>query len=461
MDSKVDLSELSSFFLVTIWDEALGPKVLLEYPPAEEVSHSLPDYNPLGFATQIFMVASSLFGSQEYQKEVVDLPVVTLKIRVRVVFDYKEVSETDVRGGRLPYMLIIGYPQNSEYKIILDKFQPDFVKYLEKLIKGEQNNFSLEEFWNKISNARVNEFTTNDGFFENIKHFSSGILFGMITGTVLRNNITALQMNFEKYLKTLIQQSYESQKLGQIFIEEYQEYFYCFWIGPFAFLLKPPLKHLKELNKLLSDITQSLVDHLWSLTLVDPHTETINLLTNFETNPILVGNLYNLAFMNITRKLSGLPTLGVDKQLANPEIIYYLQLQAWESIQILDQQSNARNFINYFLELKNLYLETQWTGILSAIGYFIGDYRVKKTYSGKNFTVNTVLEQIYSYFIDSEITILGENKWLIKYCPLMQLDRNLGFFSFLRSYLAAIFPKYIFKFEFLSGDDYSFKLEKI
>ena len=84
MDAKVDLNELSSFFLVTIWDEALGPKVLLEYPPAKEVSSFLPDYNPLAFATQIFMVASSLFGSQEYQKEVVDLPVVTLKIRVRV-----------------------------------------------------------------------------------------------------------------------------------------------------------------------------------------------------------------------------------------------------------------------------------------------------------------------------------------------------------------------------------------
>ncbi len=457
MVGTVDLNELSSFFLVTIWDEAIGPKVLLEYPSAKEVSGFLPNYNPLAFATQIFMVASSLFGSQEYQKEVVDLPVVTLKIRVRVVFDYKEVAESEVRGGRLPYMFIIGYPQNPEYKLILDKFQPDFVNYLNKLITDFKNSPALEDFWNKINNARFSQFSTIDGFFENLKHFSTGILFGMITGIVLRNNITVLQINFEKYLKMLIQQSYENQKLGQIFIEEYQEYFYCFWVGPFAFLLRPPLKHIKELNKLLSNITQSLVDHLWSLTLVDPHTETLNLLSNFESNPLLVGNLYNLAFMNITRKLSGLPTIGVDKQLVNPEIIFYFQLQAWESVQLLEQ---PKSFINYFLELKNLYLENHWTGILAAISYFIGDFSLKKVYLGTNFTVNSVLKQIYSYFPDSTITIIDENKWLIKNCPFMQLDRNLGFFTFLQSYLLAIFPKNIFKFEFISGDDYSFNLER-
>lgn len=458
LDGTVDLNELSSFFLVTIWDEALGPKVLLEYPSEKEVSGFLPDYNPLAFATQIFMVASSLFGSQEYQKEVVDLPVVTLKIRVRVVFDYKEVPESEVRGGRLPYMFIIGYPQNPEYKQILDKFQPDFVNYLNKLIMNQNNSPTLEDYWNKISNARFSQFSTIDGFFENLKHFSTGILFGMITGTVLRNNITALQINFEKYLKKLVQESYENQRLGQIFIDEYQEYFYCFWTGPFACLLRPPLKHIKELNKLLSNITQSLVDHLWSLTLVDPHTETLNLLTNFESNPLLVGNLYNLAFMNITRKLSGLPTLGVDKQLANPEMIFYFQLQGWESIQLLDQ---PKNFINYFLELKNLYLENHWTGILAAISFFIGDFRFKKLYLGSNYTVYKVLKDLYAYFPDSSIKCLSDVKWSIKNCPFMQLDRNFGFFSFLRSYLIAIFPKYTFKFEFISGENFSFNLERI
>ena len=457
MDSKVDLSELSSFFLVTIWDEALGPKVLLEYPPAKEVSSFLPDYNPLAFATQIFMVASSLFGSQEYQKEVVDLPVVTLKIRVRVVFDFKEVSEKEVRGGRLPYMFIIGYPQNPEYKPILDNFQPDFVSFLNNLIRNEQNNQSLEQFWNKINDARFSGFTTIDGFFDNLKHFSSGILFGMITGTVLRNNIPAIHINFEKYLKKLIQQSYENQKLGQIFIDEYDEYFYCFWIGPFAFLLRPPLKHLKELEKLLINITQSLVDHLWSLTLVDPHTETLNLLSNVETNPSLIGDLYNLAYMNITRKLSGLPTLGLDKQLKNPEVIFYINLHARECIHLLNQ---PLSFINYLLELKNLYLENHWNGILAAIGYFVGDYHLKNKYTGSPFSVQLILQKLYALFPDSECTLVENTVWTVKNCPFMQLDRNIGFFSFLRSYLQAIFPKYVFKFELLSEEKRSFKLQR-
>ena len=456
MAVKVDLNELSSFFLVTIWDEALGPKVLLEYPPSKEVNSFLPDYNPLAFATQIFMVASSLFGSQEYQKEVVDLPVVTLKIRVRVVFDYKEVPEEQVRGGRLPYMFITGYPQNPEYKPILDKLQPDFVTYLSNLITEIKNELTLEQFWNRISNARFSEFTTIDGFFENLKHFSSGILFGMITGTVLRNNIPVLQVNFEKYLKMLIQQSYENQKLGQIFIDEYSEYFYCFWVGPFAFLLRPPLRHLKELDKLLQNITQSLVDHLWSLTLVDPHTETLNLISNVESNPLLIGDLYNLAYMNITRKLSGLPTLGLEKQLKHPDIIFYFYMQAWECVHLLDHPAM---FINYFLEIKNLFLENHWTGILAAISYFIGDFHLKKIYLGSHYSVHSILTKLYSIFPNSKVKKTSNTNWSVMECPFMQLDRNLGFFTFLRSYLLAIFPKYTFKFELVS--DNSFNLTRL
>ena len=221
MKSKND-EEITQFFLVTKWDEVMGPKVELEYPSASEVSLFLPDFNPLAFATQIFMVASSLFGSQEYQKEVVDLPVVTLRIRVRVIFDYKEVPESEDRGGRLPFMFIIGYPQDPEYKPILDKFQPDFVNYLNVYIQEKKYYYSLEDFFNKISTERFNEFKTIDDFFENLKRFSSGVLFGMITGSVLRNNIPVIQVNFEKYLQQLIKQSYVNQKLGQIFISEYQ-----------------------------------------------------------------------------------------------------------------------------------------------------------------------------------------------------------------------------------------------
>ena len=206
-----EFEEITQFFLVTKWDEVMGPRVELEYPPSNEVSLFLTNYNPLAFATQIFMVASSLFGSQEYQKEVVDLPVVTLNIRVRVVFDYKEVPESEVRGGRLPFMFIIGYPQTQEYKSILDKLQPDFVNYLSSLVTGTKSNFILEDFFNKISTERFNEFKTIDDFFENLKHFSTGVLFGMITGSVLRNNMTVLQISFDKYLRSLVKESNNNQ----------------------------------------------------------------------------------------------------------------------------------------------------------------------------------------------------------------------------------------------------------
>ena len=455
MKSKND-EEITQFFLVTKWDEVMGPKVELEYPSASEVSLFLPDFNPLAFATQIFMVASSLFGSQEYQKEVVDLPVVTLRIRVRVIFDYKEVPESEVRGGRLPFMFIIGYPQDPEYKPILDKFQPDFVNYLNVYIQEKKYYYSLEDFFNKISTERFNEFKTIDDFFENLKRFSSGVLFGMITGSVLRNNIPVIQVNFEKYLQQLIKQSYMNQKLGQIFISEYQEFFYCFWVGPFAFLLRPPLKHLKELHKLLLNISESLVDHLWSLTLVDPNTETINLLSNFETNPSLVSELFSLAYMSITRNLSGLPNLGLDKKLQNPEIIFYINFQARECIQLMNQ---AGNFVNYLLELKNLYLDNNWNGILAAISYFIGEYHQKKSFSGTTqFKLQPVLKNLYSFYPEVIIKKENENFWLIINCPFMQLDKNIGFFSFLRSYLLVFFPKYNLRFKVLSNT--SFSLER-
>ena len=278
----------------------------------------------------------------------------------------------------------------------------------------------------------------------------------MITGSVLRNNIPVIQVNFEKYLQQLIKQSYMNQKLGQIFISEYQEFFYCFWVGPFAFLLRPPLKHLKELHKLLLNISESLVDHLWSLTLVDPNTETINLLSNFETNPSLVSELFSLAYMSITRNLSGLPNLGLDKKLQNPEIIFYINFQARECIQLMNQ---AGNFVNYLLELKNLYLDNNWNGILAAISYFIGEYHQKKSFSGTTqFKLQPVLKNLYSFYPEVIIKKENENFWLIINCPFMQLDKNIGFFSFLRSYLLFILPKYNLRFKVLSNT--SFSLER-
>lgn len=449
MTSESD--EITQFFLVTKWDEVLGPRVELEYPTSEEISIFLPDYNPLGFATQIFMVASSLFGSQEYQKEVVDLPIVTLKIRVRVIFDFKEVPEEEVRGGRLPYMLIIGYPQNQQYKLILDKLQPDFVNYLNKLINNDNSNDSLEFFWHKINDEKFSEFKTIDDFFENIKHYSSGVLFGMITGTILRNNIPVIQVNFEKYLKDLVKQSYTNQKLGQIFIDEYEEYFYCFWVGPFAFLLKPPLKHISELSVLLENISESLVDHLWSLTLVDPRTEAMNLLSGIEANPLLVRDLLSLAYMSITRKLSGLEDIGLDKQLKNPEIIFYLNFQANECIQLLNK---PESFINYLLELKNLYLDAHWNGIFAGISYFIGQNFLKNFNSEEKYTVFNILDKFYSKF-HSTVTESNISTWKVENCPFIQLDEKPHFFTFIRSFLLAFYPKIVFRFELIENNTYT------
>lgn len=450
------MDEIAPFILLTKWDEVLGPKVVQEFPSVVEVSSFLPEYNPLGFATQIFMVASSLFGSQEYQKEIVDLPVVTLGIRVRVIFDYQEVDPELVRGGRLPFMLIVGYPRTGNYKKILDKLKPDFENYLQQIIKEEKTNFTLEDFCLKISNAKFNEFTTLDDFFENLKYFSEGVLFGMITGTVLRNNIAVLnQLSFEKYLKMLIQQSYENMKLGQIYISEYFEYFYCFWIGPFAFLFKPPLRHLSDLQKMLNNLTQSLVDHLWSLTLIDPHTETVNLLLALEANPSLILDLFNLTYMSVTRKLSGLPNL-IDSQLKNPEIIFYLQIQAKECLHLLDE---PKNFINYLVELKNLYLENHWNGFLAAISFLMGNSHLNRFYSnGPKINIHKIISYIYSFFPDSEVIQKDTNIWIIRNCPFLQLDRKIGLFSFLRSYLLAILPRYKFRFELISPN--SFNLER-
>ena len=450
MTSESD--EITQFFLVTKWDEVLGPRVELEYPTSKEISTFLPDYNPLAFATQIFMVASSLFGSQEYQKEVVDLPVVTLKIRVRVIFDYKEVPEEEVRGGRLPFMFIIGYPQDSSYKLILDKFQPDFVSYLSSIIQNENAAYSLADFWHKINDAKFSEFKTIDEFFSNLKHFSNGVLFGMITGTVLRNNIPVLQINFEKYLKFLVQQSYESQRIGQIFIEEYSEFFFCFWVGPFAVLLRPPLKHMGELQVLLKNISEAVVDHLWSLTLVDPHTEVVNLLSNIESNPLLIGDLFSLAQMSITRKLSGLPNIGLEKQLKNFDVIFYLNFQAQECTRLLKQ---PEVFINFLLDLKKLYLQSHWNGTLAAISYFMGDQENKNT-PGTKKSVHNVLRKLYSTFPETTVKKIDSSIWQIENCLLLQLDFKPTFFTFVKSYLLAFFPKYEFKFELFSND--SFKI---
>lgn len=452
-------TNIDPFFLVSSWDEALGPKILAEYPNPSFIQSSLSDYEPLSFATQIFMVASSLFGSQEYKKEIVDLPIVSFekRIRARVIFDFQEVPETEVRGGRLPFMFIVGYPQSKHHKKMVDKLQPDLTDLLVEIIHGNTKNLSteLETNWNKLFDALFTGFDTIDEFFDILLYFSRQAIFGLITGTILRQNIP--EQTFEKNLKQFPINSYKAQCIGQIYIKEpYFEYWYCFWSGPFIFFLRPTLNHLQELLRFINNINQ-FQERLWTLTMGDPHAGLFNLFSNIEVSPVITGELFKLSHMSVTRRLTGVEAgLGFEHQfIQNPEILYYLRDQAREcfDLHFSDIGTPISLMVHYLEDLRNIYSEEYWPGIFSAISYFFGEL-FNKTKSNTNMSWYRTLLLFYEKFPDVQVQQKARSLHVMN-CPFVHLDTKVGYFTFIRSFLISQYPKTKFKIILMDNAEFS------
>ncbi|MFV2015997.1 MAG: hypothetical protein ACC656_11240, partial [Candidatus Heimdallarchaeota archaeon] len=335
-------------------------------------------------------------------------------------------------------------------------------RVMRDVIKDQNYELELKSFWEKMLDALFTAYDSIDEFYSNLQYFARQVVFGLITGTILRQNIPE-QFGFEKYLKKFAFDSYKAQRIGQVYIEKhYHEYWYCFWSGPFIFFLRPTLNHLKELQRFINNINQH-TDHLWSLTLIDPHAGLFNLFSNIEVNPGITGELFKLSNMSVTSKLSGVTSgMGFEGQfIKNPEILYYLRDQAREcfDLHFIEIKTHSSLMVNYLIDLKNIYSEDHWPGIFSAISYFFGEL-FNKIKSVTNLSWYRTLQLFYERFPTVRIQQKDRSLY-ISNCPFVSLDLKIGFFTFIRSFLLSQYPKTKFKISLLENSEFSIETRQI
>ncbi|MHA2365047.1 MAG: hypothetical protein ACXAC7_13905 [Candidatus Hodarchaeales archaeon] len=434
MSTTTDKYEILPILMLVSWSESRGPELKKIYPPETEISQLIPSFNALGFSAQIFMVASSLFGPGAYQREVVDLPVILPedKFRVRVFFDYREVPEDEVRGGRLPYMLIIAHSSDKSNRSGLTKLEPELELFLSDYCKNQIVEANLHSLWKNIRFGNLLEFTTIDEFFKILQRFSEALCFGMVNSTIIRSNVIS-EIDLSKYLPRLPIEDYKPNELGQIFINELEEYFYCFWIGPFSFLFRSPLKYQEEFIHFMKEGLPQILESLWSLTLNDPTSETSNLVNRIELNPRLAGDLLSLAEGVSVKKLAGIPfkldsNVSVlpllDSRIPNPDVLYYLHGVAENCARV--KKSEIPSLL---AQVHKRIGSTHLNGVLTAIGYYYGDLILTKK-NRSRLSLPSIIRNVYTGL--SSWRMIDANSVLIK-------NVNKDNYYFLKGILSVIF----------------------
>jgi len=440
-----------SFLILTRWDETLGPQIDLIYPNEDLIKKEIEDFEAIGFATQIFMVSSSIFGSESYQKEIVDLPILSFQniknLRVRVYFNFRNVSEDEVRGGQLAYLLIVSYPNKKANRSGLTRLDSELEFFLDDYCQNQVLNQNLESIWNKVRFAYLmgpNPWQTVDDFFAVLEQFSEAPVFGMVNSKIIRSVIPSHDVDFGKYMPQLPLQNYKPGYLGQIFIEELNEYFYCSWNGAFSFLFRQPLlTSLDEIYWFMSEGLPLVLEQLWNLTLIDPVSETINLLTRIELRPELAENLLLLVKSESIKKLAGQPISKKNTELgiSNPDTIYYLREIAYECISI-----NKRKISKKLSEVLKTIGAKHTSAILTTIGYFYGELLIRNL-NKKHLTLPRFIRKIYSGLTSVRWKTLDSTSVMIKNCPYYLLSIKSNAHPFLRGILSVKFTNENFDIE--------------
>lgn len=139
---------------IAVWDERLGPKVV-DLVPATNASQIS------SMAIQIFMTFETVFGNSadvQFNRTLLTLPLKTLQVNARLLFD--TIESEDVRGGRLPFIVVVLVPERFP-----DKQLPVFDDVLEKLstLYARSQGKMLEAHYDKVRGLFETEMTAETG----------------------------------------------------------------------------------------------------------------------------------------------------------------------------------------------------------------------------------------------------------------------------------------------------------
>jgi hypothetical protein len=400
--------------LLISWDEKSGP-IFLDSNPNLDPSVGL----KLG--VQIYMITSSIFGTEDYSAEIVDIPFSNLGFRSRIWIDFR--VDVTIRGEKLPFMLAVTYT-DPKYKTILSENDHVFSKALSAYCNESKINLKfLREF---IYDQGLLHYSTLNQFYDIISSIASSSYFGLAAGTIIRAPIVhEIDLDFYfSHLPTTIPQGI----ISQILINEIQEYWYAFWLGPFTFMFQPPVNNIDTFSRLIKGISTS-IEKLWNLTRTDPTSKVdmVNILTKITYKPDLIFQLYQQSCDAASQKLSGKELSSVDR-FRNSDVLFYIESQA---------QRLARNNYNStkISELLNSYHEyidgSYWEGFLIVFGFFLGKEFFPNLKDKKSINYYNIFEKIIKliYYNNSKwkITLKEKLRYEIFDCPYYKLSKKCNF----------------------------------
>ena len=416
MLEEINQNDLPILMLFT-WDESKGPQLLNCYPA---INHELS--NKLGL--QIFLITSSIFGTGDYEQEMVDVPITNFGIRVRVFFNY-ELSNM-VRGGRQPYILLIAYT-NPLLSTVLTILQEKIVVLLSKYLKDK--SFDLLSLYEDLYEYEILYFTTLDEFLEIILIYSNSVCFGLVTGITIRQSLLP-NVDPRPYLSDLTNKS-SMKKLSMIFIRELGEYWYTFWIGPFSFLFQQPLSNLKQFQVFLDKLPKVL-DKLWSLAINDSTCDTQHFFGKINFTPDQLLIIHHLIFTDAELKTSGRNSQLLEPALTRSvAIFFYVHNLALDMLQY-DKKLYSSKLEDYQHQIDPLY----WEGFQLTLGFYIGRKISKDLKNFDNFTDNKKILALAKFFYNKiakvrviSIRPLEIHIYNCPYCNFsIQCNFSTGFF---------------------------------
>lgn len=118
--------------LFSRWDEKLGVKIVSIHP------NNIFD-DPDVIAMRCFSISQFIFGGEKFKRISIVIPLINLKLKAAIYFDY--ILSNKVRGGALPFSLVIFYDENIPTAIINQSNTYIFEKLA--LLKENYNNTSL------------------------------------------------------------------------------------------------------------------------------------------------------------------------------------------------------------------------------------------------------------------------------------------------------------------------------
>ncbi|MEJ2248998.1 MAG: PAS domain S-box protein [Candidatus Lokiarchaeota archaeon] len=105
----VDIPKRDLGLIFTKWDETIGTQVISVYP--REVFQ-----DPETIAIKCFSISQFIFGGKEFKRTSVILPFTHIRANAAIYFDF--ISSPSVRGGRLPFALILFFDESIPRTVI-------------------------------------------------------------------------------------------------------------------------------------------------------------------------------------------------------------------------------------------------------------------------------------------------------------------------------------------------------